>query len=258
MKKPNLTKMMQGVRTSIGKHSPDILIGIGIAGMVTATVLAVKATPKALELIEEEKERTGKDELSAIDTVKVAWKPYIPTVTTLVTSTGCLIGARNITSKRTAAIATAYKISETALTEYKDKVIDIIGEKKEREVRDRRAKSQIENNPVSKTKEVIITEKGNTLCYDTISGRYFKSDMNTINRAVNIVNRSLYQQSYASLNEFYEELGLPYIDLGYDLGWDTNGRMLDVDFSSQLTEDGTPCLVLNYSVAPKYDYDRFM
>ncbi|MFR8351429.1 MAG: DUF6353 family protein [Blautia obeum] len=43
-------------------------------------------------------------------------------------------------------------------------------------MKDAVAKDKVEKNPVV-TREVIITEKGNTLCYDAISGRYFKSDI---------------------------------------------------------------------------------
>lgn len=258
MKKPNFTKLVRTLQKNVGKHSPDILMGVGIAGMITATVLAVKATPKALQLIEEEKERTGKDELTVVDTVKVAWKPYISTAVTLVSSTGCLIGARNITSRRTAALATAYKISETALSEYKEKVVEVLGEKKNQEVKDRIAKDRIERNPVSKTKEIIITEKGNTLCYDSLSGRYFKSDINTIKEAVNKVNKDMLCDMYVSLNAFYYELGLENIDLGNRLGWNVNGKLLEIDFSSILSDDGRPCLVLDYLIEPQYDYDKFM
>ena len=53
MNKPNLKKIVRNVRIGIGEHSPKILMGVGIAGMVTTTIVAVKATPKALKMIEE-------------------------------------------------------------------------------------------------------------------------------------------------------------------------------------------------------------
>lgn len=57
MQKPNLTKVFNGVKIATVKHSPEILMGIGITGMVTTTVMAVRATPKALMLIETEKRK---------------------------------------------------------------------------------------------------------------------------------------------------------------------------------------------------------
>ena len=59
MKKSNISKVLSSVRTSMAKHSPEILTGIGIAGMITTTVMAVRATPKALILIEDRKEEIG-------------------------------------------------------------------------------------------------------------------------------------------------------------------------------------------------------
>ena len=124
MNKLNLSKIVKGVQVGLTKHSSEILTGIGIAGMITTTILAVKATPKALGLIEESKKEWGVDELSPIDTIKVAWKPYIPAMATGVASVACLIGASSVNMKRNAALATAYKLSETAFSEYKEKVVE--------------------------------------------------------------------------------------------------------------------------------------
>ena len=52
MNKPNVKGLIRGIRVSLDKHAPEILTGMGIAGMVTCVVLAVKATPKAIDLIE--------------------------------------------------------------------------------------------------------------------------------------------------------------------------------------------------------------
>ena len=58
----NISKMLKSFRYELGKHSPEILTGIGIAGMITTTVMAVRATPKALDLLAEVKENTeGED-----------------------------------------------------------------------------------------------------------------------------------------------------------------------------------------------------
>ena len=67
--------------------------------------------------------------------------------------------------------------------------------------------------------QVIVTEKGNTLCRDSISGRYFKSDIDKIKKVVNELNRQLIHQNYISLNEFYYELGLDSTKNGSYLGW---------------------------------------
>lgn len=257
MGKTNLATIAKDIRKFASKRSPEILTGIGIAGMISTTILAVRATPKALELIEEQKEEESVDELSSFEVVKVAWKPYIPAMVTCVVSTACLIGASSVNTKRNAALATAYKLSETALTEYREKVIETIGEKKERIVRDKVAEERVKKNPVSKN-EVIVTGNGKTLCFDPISGRYFMCSIETIKKAENTLNKQMLHDisGYVSLNEFYDELGLDHTSVGDDLGWNTD-QLIDINFSSQLNDNGEPSVVLDYLVAPKYDYYKF-
>lgn len=255
MNKPNLSKIAKGIRMSISKHSPEILTGIGIAGMVTTTVMAVRATPKALILIEDKKAENDVDKLTPVETIKATWTCYIPAAITGCLSIFCLIGASSVNARRNAALATAYTLSESALKEYQGKVIETIGEKKEQFVRDAIAKDRIDKNPVS-SREVIITEKGNTLCYDAISGRYFKSDIDKLKKAENELNRRMRDEMYISLNEFYYEIGLNPTKIGDDLGWNIDHGYIELNFSSQLTDDGNPCLVIDYQVAPRYEYNR--
>lgn len=252
MGKPNLASIAKSVRTAMKKHSPEILTGIGIAGMITTTIMAVRATPKALILIRDKKDELGTDELTKIETVKAAWPCYIPSALVGTASVLCLIGASSTNMRRNAALATAYTLSETTLKEYQEKVVETIGEKKERDIREQVAKEKLIKNPV---REVILTERGgNTICYDVISGRYFKSDRDTINRIVNELNRQMRDEMYVSLNDFYYELGLDGTKLGDDLGWNIDKGYIDINYSSHLDANGTPCLVIDYQVAPVYDY----
>ena len=255
--KKEITKSFLSLKTAIKKHSPEILTGIGIAGMITTTVMAVRATPKALILIEERKEEIGAEKLEAMDMVKTTWACYIPAAITGTLSVACLIGASSVNARRNAALATAYTLSESALKDYQGKVIEMFGEKKNEEVKDAVAKDKVEKNPVV-TREVIITEKGNTLCYDAISGRYFKSDIEKIKKAECELNRQMLDDMYVSLNDFYYEIGLDSVKLGDELGWNVDSGYIDLSFSSQLASDETPCLVIDYSVAPRYDYRNLL
>lgn len=281
MNKLNLSTITKSVRTALKKHSPEILTGIGIAGMITTTIMAVKATPKALMFMEDEIEfrlknnerdeqenvkglikvsddkygEYGQYRLPVCDVVKTTWLCYLPAAITAAASVACLIGASSVNFKRNAALATTYSLSETALREYKDKVIETIGEKKEKSVRDAVAKDKINKNPVERN-EVIITDNGETLCYDVQSGRYFKSDINTIKKAINKLNRQMLTDMFISLNELYYEIGLSTIELGDELGWHIDRGLIDIEYSSQLAADGRPCLVIDYRVAPQYDYRK--
>ena len=48
MNKQIVKNAWRSLRKTVQKHSPEILTGIGIAGMIATAAIAVKATPKAL------------------------------------------------------------------------------------------------------------------------------------------------------------------------------------------------------------------
>ena len=219
--------------------------------MITTVVLAVKATPKALILIENRKNEKGVKELSRGETVKTTWKCYIPSFLTGLVSTGCLIGANRVGSRRNTALAAAYSLSESALKEYQEKVVEVIGEKKEQEVRDEIAKDRIARNPVV-NKEVIITGKGDTLCLEPITSRYFKNDIETIRKIFNDLNNRMMREMYITANEYFYEIGLQPSESLNDLGWKVEDGLIEPIFSSQLAEDGTPCLVVDFRRRPTY------
>ena len=255
MSKINLKQTMTTMINAAKCHSPEIMTGLGIGGMITTTVLAVKATPKALRLIEKAKDEDCKH-LTAIETVKVAWKPYIPAAVTGMASTACLIGANTVNAKRNAALTAAYELSRSALADYKSAVIETVGEKKAKEVHERASQEKVTENPVIE-QNVILTERGTTLCYDVISGRYFRSSKDKLEKAENILNRKLIQENYLTLNEFYYEIGLPCIKIGDELGWDISDGEIDLEFSATLSTDGEPCLAMDYCIRPKYGFELF-
>ena len=257
MSKEGLKRTIKSAGRVLSKYSPGILTGIGITGMIGATFMAVKATPKALYLIEAKKEESEVEELTPVETIKTCWKCYIPATLTTVVSAACLIGASTVSAKRNAALATAYSISEAALREYQEKVVEVIGEKKEKAVRDAVAKDQIERDPVTKSEVVIIDSNSNTLCYEPLSGRYFKSTIDKIKKAEIKLDRQMIQEMYVSLNDFYWEIGLDETDLGDKMGWNLSKGYMDLSFSSQLADDGTPCAVIVYGIPPVYDYQNY-
>lgn len=253
MNKPNVARLIKNTRRFVSKHSPEILTGIGVAGMITTTVLAVRATPRALKLLEKAECEKGED-LTAAETVKAAWKPYIPAVATGIASTACLIGANSVSARRTAALAAAYQMTESALSEYREKVIETVGEKKEQTIREKVNQEQINKHPVEKS-DVIDTKKGNTLFMEPLSGRYFLSDIEKVRKAENALNKIVLHNigGCVSLNEFYDELDIPRTDLGDSLGWNTD-YLIDLDITPGITESEEPCLVLGHHNPPRYDY----
>lgn len=263
MNKQSLSKFGRDLRTSLSKRSPEILMGIGIAGMITTTVLAVKATPKALLLIDEKKKELDTEKLPPVEVVKTTWKCYIPAAISGTASIACLIGSNSVHAKRNAALATAYKLSERAFTEYREKVVETIGEKKERTVRDKISDEQIKQNPIAKS-EIIVTGKGKTLFFDPLSHRYFYCDVNRIGRAEVKLNKQMFSDPFnsgVSVNDFYSEIGLPWTATGEKLGWNLTKNKLEIYTSAHKIEEdeseeheGEPCLVINYLNPPIYDY----
>lgn len=271
MKKNDVTKFFKNIGRSVSKRSPEILIGMGITGMITTTVLAVKATPKALELIEEEKRKRIKEatieearewadaggvKISPVDYVKLCWKPYTPAVVTCAFSAACIIGASSKYAKRNAALATAYKLSTTALSDYKEKVVETIGEKKAKDIRDKVVQDKVEKKEVTTPKSNVIESVKDVIFHDMAFGQTFYSDVESIRKAVNDFNYEMLTGQYGSLNDFYDLLGIERIDIGNSLGWNiSRDGQLEVSCDrTSVTKDGRPCYVLEYHKAPEYDY----
>lgn len=253
MSKGNLSKIFKGAGQFLSKHSPEVLVGIGITGMITTTILAVRATPKALDLIEKKKKEEHKDKLTPLETVKTTWKCYLPSVITGTSSTACIIGASSMHARRNAALATAYKLSETAFTEYREKMIEEVGEKKDKAVYDKLAQDKVDKTPVN-LDDIFRTGKGTARFMDGITGRRFISDMEEIKRAVNQINYRITNDfcGYVTLSEFYSELGLPSTDISDRLGWSAQNGLLDMHYDATIDQDGIPCGVLTYRVAPEW------
>lgn len=252
----NKPKIFRSAKLFMSKHSPEILTAIGISGMIGTTVLAVKGTPKALKLIEQKKQEEQKDKLTLIEVVKTTWKCYLPAAVTGVSSTLCLIGANSVHARRHAALATAYKISESAFNEYREKVVETVGEKKEQSIKDSVDKERILKNPVSQA-DVIYTGYGHTLCFDPWSGRHFESDIDLIKKAENELNKQMLHDmfGYKSLNDFYDEINLPRTEVGDIIGWNVH-NLIDIRIGSQV-DNGRPCIVVDHHNKPDYEYEKF-
>ncbi len=106
MNKQIVKNAWRSLRKTVQKHSPEILTGIGIAGMIATAAIAVKATPKALKMIEEKEGEVGKS-LTGPEVVKTTWKCYIPAAVSGVCSAACIIGASSINARRNTALVTA-------------------------------------------------------------------------------------------------------------------------------------------------------
>ena len=242
------------IKPFVSKHEPEILMSMGIGGMIFSLAWGIKASFKAARAIDKYKETYGKDKLTAKETIKLTWKLYLPTVLSVAASVPCVIMSNKVSNKRYAAIATAYTISEAALQEYKDKTKEIIGEKKTKQIEE-----SISDDRVTKTyyggNQVILTGNGDSLFYEPLSGRYFKSNWNDILKAANELNSEAItnMSGQTTLNDWFQKIGLETTEIGETLGWNlmnNSSNLIDISISSHVTKDNIPCGAIYYNRQP--------
>lgn len=237
------------------QNSPTILSGIAVAGVLSTAYLAAKAALKANERIKRLEDRPEFDENSKFsnkEKLQLSWKYYVPAAASGSATIACIIGANQIGLRRHAAMVGAYTLAETAFREYKEQVVAEVGDIKERGIRDKVAIQQMEKTPV-KDAQIIITGS-DEWCFDTYTGRYFRSDIETIRRAENEINHRIYGEMYIAHNEFYELVGLAETAVGEQVGWNIDNTM-DLSFTSHLNpETGKPCIAINYARLPLPNY----
>src|SRR4051812_44744283 len=245
-------------------NSPAILTGLGISGTVVTAYLTGRASFRAAEIIESEKRHirarvrvedlthpnhpranieTEEEANRRIETtmtrsakVKLVWRLYLPPTAVCLTTIGCIFAGNRISSTRVAALTTAAGVSERAFKEYKEKVIEKLGDRQDQKIRDEVAQDRVNNHPLG-SREVILAGTGEVLCYDMITGRYFQSSVEEIKKAENSMNWELLNHSMSvSLSEFHDELGLPPTSYTESVGWNPTHK-IKVLFSTVMSSD---------------------
>ena len=244
---------MNKTQLFLKRHSSTILTVIGGAGVAATAVLSVKATPKALKLLEKAQEEKGEN-LTLVETVKVAWKPYIPAVTVGVSTVACIFGANYLNIKNQASLMSAYALLDSSFKEYRNKVDDIYGEKSDINV-----KQEVVN---SKYDENMVLHDGKLLFFDYQSMQFFESTMEHMLYAENAFLEIFHAKGYACLNEYYDIVGIPRVDYGYQLGWfdlledndPYNCHELEFDYEEITVGNGQKCWIVKMSMPPSFDY----
>jgi hypothetical protein len=241
---------------------------MGVSGVITTAVLTARASFQAAEKIDDEQRKRAEEAqkeagekgfgnmemLSTQDKVKLVWPLYVPPVVVGASTITAIVAANQIASKRIAGLVMAQSLSERTFQEYKEKVRERFGANKDRDIRDEMAQDRLNKQPVS-TSEVIITGKGEVLCYDMLTGRYFMSSVEEIKRAENKLNYEILNHMYVSLSHFYDLIGLPSTPYSETVGWNTN-NLVEVKFSTQMSSDNRPCVAVDFHLAPIADYGR--
>lgn len=234
------------------KHSSTILTVVGVTGVVATSVLSVKATPKALTLIEEAKKEKGED-LTPVEVIKVAWKPYIPAAFAGFSTIACILGANVLNVRNQASLMSAYAFLNNSYKEYCEKVNELYGEKADINVRQELVKSKYDNDIELHDDEVLF--------YDKTSDQFFKSTLKKVCDAERVFLDVLDNKGYACLNEYYDILGIPRVDYGYQLGWFAienndpyNCHELEFNYEQVMIDDKVECWIITTSMPPAMDY----
>lgn len=252
-----VSRSLHKVGFKIKKHSPEILVVVGVAGIVTSTVMACKATTKVSEIVNETKEtidtihevlETEKDNPEGVYTqedankdlaivytqagVKFA-KLYGPAVLIGVASIGCMVGSNRILRKRNVALAAAFATVDKSFKEYRGRLIERFGEDMDRELRFNIKAKEIEETVVDEegnetvvTKTVQVADPNAYSMYSVVfcegsTGWTKNPELNKLFliQQQNHANDKLRMNHIVTLNEVYEMLGVPKTAYGQIAGW---------------------------------------
>lgn len=247
------------LRPFIKKNASTILSYLGSAGVVATTVMAVKATPKALSLMEDAEEKKG-EKLSKWEKVNVAGPVYIPSVITGVATVACILGANVISKRQQATLISAYALLDTSYREYKKKTDELYGEEAGQHIREEIAKDKYAGDS-----ELLDDNK--ELFFDFYSGRYFESTKEAVMWAQYETNRALVVNGAVCLNEYYDFLGLEPLPEYELLGWSC-GKIDEmywhpwIEFDHEETiideesecNEGLNCTIIYMPLEPFMDY----
>lgn len=256
----NLKLVFKTAQKFVMDNSPAILTSFAVVGTVTTAVLAGKAgysvalielPPKEIEYDDNGLTGIRLEPASTKDKIQAVWKEFVPAAIVGAATITCVIGATQISTRRTAAIAAAFKLSEELAAEYKERVVKTLGAKKEEDMRAQLAQDRMNRTTGGDT--IIITGT-DVLFYDQLTGRFFKNSMENVNKAVNEINHQINNFYHASLTEFYEKIGLTGTGFSDELGWNSD-ELLDVKFSATLLDD-KPAIGIEFRTTPIRGYDR--
>lgn len=241
-------QLVRHSKNFLKRNSSTILTWIGAAGVVVTTVSAVKATPKALLLLEEAKEEKGED-LTKLEAIKVAGPVYIPSVLLGVSTVACIFGSNALNKRYQASLISAYALLNETHKDYKKKVEELYGTDAKEKIQEELAKDKYEDD--------ISVEPEKQLFFDEFSGRYFESTTADVVKAQYELNKHLSEWGSAYLNDFYELLDIPVTDFGDHLGWSANGmfelywsQWLDFHHQKVVLDDGLECTIISFFQEP--------
>lgn len=249
-------KLIQQTALYLKRHSPTILTCLGSIGVVATAVLTSKAAIKATELLAEA-EIDKREDLTILETVAVAGPSYIPAVLMGTATIACIFGANALNARQQAALTSAYIFLNNAFENYKKKAIKLYSEDADKQIQSeivREKSRQFTDLRVKSDNDILVF-------YEDHYGKFFERTMLEVQEAEYELNRKLAMEGEATLNDFFELLGLSEQDIGDALGW-SQESICDyfnppwIDFEHYLTEldDGLECYIINILTTPNANF----
>lgn len=256
----------------ISENASAILTAGGVVGTVATAVLTGRAAVQASSKLQQErtdrgskflqKTRNESVDISAQSLTEVQtltrWEKvqltgvyFIPPVFVGGATIASIVMSNRISAQKAAALAAAYGLAEGRLTEYKEKMSQALTPAKEKKLQDELAQERVNRTPGHSS---IIVVDGEVRCFDQPTGRYFRSSMEAINRAVNATNSEIIKHQFADASFFYSELGLEPTTWTNEVGW-SHPTLVELDVSAVVTPDDQPCLAIDFKVMPTTPFD---
>lgn len=239
----------------MSKNMPTILTIAGSVGVVLTAVTTANATVKAVCLVNEA-ECQKKDTLTKKEVFVTTAPSYIPPILVGSATIACVVASNLLNKRQQASLASAYMLLDTTFRDYKKKVVEMYGENADKDVKAELLKERYKEQGVVK----IRTDE-TLLFYIDQYGQIFERTFAEVQDAEYRLNRKLAMDGEASVNDFFELLGLDTNKVGACLGWDQEG-VCDffmppwIDFEHQLVrmEDGMECFIINFVTEPTPGY----
>jgi hypothetical protein len=253
VKMPNLKIDISKLSKLAKANSPAILTICGVSGVIIFGVLIAQATPKAINEVKIAEKRKGA-QLTKFEMVKAGAKPYIPAALVGGATIGCIIGSNHESSKQLAASAAATAMAETTLNHYKNKVVELTSEEKERDIRNESVVESVKELQTNETKnpDAVSTGHGDVLCKEYMTGRMFYSDPEYLRKCENDLRDIMHREGKVKLAEWLELIGLTSCGVAYEYVWDLDYTgSFELEFYGDLDErNNQPILLVDYVTRP--------
>ena len=253
-----VSTIARGVKLFVANHGPEIATALSVAASINTAVLASKASVKASEEIKTVEAEVGTLEnpkARLIFRARLVWRTYIPTIISGAGTITLIIASNRLSAKRQAALASVLASTQGYLSNYKETIKEVLDDETAAKVKETVAQKTVDKSDAKAAKAVIFND-GDTLIFEPLSGRYFRSSMNDVTAAVNRANVSCIQNFSVTLNEFFSELGLEDVGIGEMVGWNTDA-LIDVIFDAVISDDGEPALSISYDTEPTARFNHF-